>query len=601
MMEFFDKYEYERNYEKDLRFAKKKTGWHIQLINRYEEDKILEDIIFWSGANKEFTHPIDLFESKFTEEKTEEVIERYITDTYGRTDIYNYERCLYYGYDGWDVDMIKEFKDAEINNDTLLEGLARAYAFHAERYLWYGFGGRPYDEDSLKSKLGKLELPSVYRVDKFASNIESAVALYKKLSTRNPGYRMLVGNPEMKLLNEQFHLYQQFMITGFENEATSYLKKINAVSLFKQIGYNYLYACPPNSILITFGDNDTYPLWYVQEKEGFRKDVAVINYSLIGFAPYVDMLKRRKIVNFSSTKDFYGSTSFDYSLYKGQSKPGSETVLSLQQLLQIIQTKKYPDTARDNQTISSYPQKNISWKFDPIKLSKISGLPGLSSKIDFELSNYLVSSDIILLDIIFNNYYTRPIYFTSSAPLFDKSNQLNEGIVIRFLPIDENSKKVFAEKQTIKDIEYISNYYKPVFTHTSGNETFYAETFDAAHISLYNNIISWYLENNNILLAKNWAKKYLESYGTFPIPQNYSNIEMAKLLLQTGFQTEAIQLLENYALYFYENFDSESPLEFQTSKAMAIRVLESIDEILKDFELTSEKINELIVDLKKEE
>jgi len=83
-------------------------------------------------------------------------------------------------------------------------------------------------------------------------------------------------------------------------------------------GYNMLVGLEPNALIFTNGDNDTFPLWYQQEVEGFRRDVRVLNLSLLNTTWYPRQLRDNEPrVTFNLTDEQIDNLALDaYTLYK---------------------------------------------------------------------------------------------------------------------------------------------------------------------------------------------------------------------------------------------------------------------------------------------
>lgn len=216
----------------------------------------------------------------------------------------------------------------------------------------------------------------------------------------------------------------------------------------RDIAWNYLQSTAPNAIIFTNGDNDTFPLWYAQDVEGVRTDTRIVNLSLLNTDWYIDQMKRKAYesdpVPFSLTHDKYVQGTRDYLPFYDRQIPG---YVDVKEVMKFISSDAPESKVRTQggTDLSYFPTKKFFIKVDKEAVLKNGVVrPEDADKIVdtiyWEINrSYLMKADLMILDLIANNDWTRPIYF---AVTVGNDSYLNlepyfqlEGLAYRFVPI----------------------------------------------------------------------------------------------------------------------------------------------------------------------
>lgn len=229
----------------------------------------------------------------------------------------------------------------------------------------------------------------------------------------------------------------------------------------------YLASCDKNAILFTIGDNDTFPLWYAQEIEGFRTDVRIVCTSLFNTDWYIDQMKRKAYdsdplpIRFSHND--YISGNRDFMIFE---KLTEERIL-LEQFINFIATNGDDRTLielRNGHKVHFYPTNKVRIPVDKAAVLKHNVVnPTLKDSIvpyiDIDIQgSALYKNRLMMLDVIANNNWKRPIYFTGGSFgdddfLWMKDYLQMDGLVYRLLPI----KTPVAEDASVLDMGRIDS------------------------------------------------------------------------------------------------------------------------------------------------
>lgn len=214
------------------------------------------------------------------------------------------------------------------------------------------------------------------------------------------------------------------------------------------IAVDYLQSCAPNAILFTYGDNDTYPLWYAQEVENIRPDIRLVNLSLFDTDWYINGMKRKQNESaplpLSMKPSQYVQGVRDVMYYQDANIAGS---VELKDIVDILLSDNAEDKLplQDGSRENFIPTKRFKLTVNRADVLKNGVVPATdSSKIaavmDWTFNkNYVTKGTLAMFDILVHNDWKRPVYFASTVPS-DQYNGLdnylyNEGLALRLLPL----------------------------------------------------------------------------------------------------------------------------------------------------------------------
>jgi hypothetical protein len=376
------------------------------------------------------------------------------------------------------------------------------------------------------------------------------------------------------------------------------------------MAYNYLNSCAPNAILFTYGDNDTYPLWYIQEVENVRPDVRIVNLSLLGTDWYIRGMKNK----------MNQSEPLPISMPNDKFKPGvrdviyfnDQKVAGATDLKEVFDFMTSDDPAAmveyNNGDKSNYlPTKNFKLTVNPEEVVKTGTVAEaekakITPEMDWTFSGRYVTKDVLaMMDILAHNNWKRPIYFSVTVPndnMIGLDKYLyNEGFAYRLLPFKPDTATNALETSHTPEM------YQNMMTKFKWGNMKNARYLDHESMTmfyplitrLYSNLSDNLLREGHIDLAKNVLKKYDEVMpGIIPSTEvavrKYYMIEsayrMGSITLANKLSNQVDDYVTNLLNYNYALLKSNDTSAENRDIQYSMSILSGLVDFAKNFKQT---------------
>ncbi|RQP07791.1 MAG: DUF2723 domain-containing protein [Parapedobacter sp.] len=293
----------------------------------------------------------------------------------------------------------------------------------------------------------------------------------------------------------------------------------------RDMARNYLESCAPNAILFTYIDNDTFPLWYLQEVEGVRTDVRVVNLSLLGMDWAVRQMKlpindAPALPITMEDRQFTKGTR-DYLYYHDY---GIQDSVDLEKILALLLSDnpadqlEYADGSRRN----FLPTKHFKLTVDKQQVAENKVVPekwqgAIVDTMEWTYSqNGVTRAELALMDILVHNQWKRPIYFAFTVPESQRlgldTYLVSEGFALRLMPVNAQDDPEVRERLVNTDAVYEAIMHR--FAWGNMNRSNYLDPTSRAMvgetIKIFSDTAEMLIAEGNIDAAKNIVNRATE-------------------------------------------------------------------------------------------
>jgi len=374
----------------------------------------------------------------------------------------------------------------------------------------------------------------------------------------------------------------------------------------RDIGANYLLSCAPNAILFTYGDNDSFPVWYVQDVEQVRSDVRVANLSYFQAGWYIDMMRQKA---FKSDPMPLSLPSAKYIEGERDHLPVDKRIEKPVPLSQIVEfagqdDKKYKvDASGRGDYLNFLPTNKFIIDVDTAKvLSNGTVKKYFKDRIvspmiwEYSESNAF-KGDLAMMDLISTNKWERPIYISTTVPSSQYKGLekyfVQEGITYRIVPVN-TGKPEEGEYGMIDPVAMYDNLMNKYRWGNAGDPSVYLDENNKRMLSnfrrIFGNLGKALLVSGDTTKAIEAAHKGLEIVPAEKMPYDFFVLGLAEVLIRSGNAEEGNKIINDVVRYSKEYLDYAAGMDPERRFGMDYPIGINMQSLL--------DINNIAIDLK---